>query len=98
MSTVMNEKEMRTLAAELARYIKTEKDLNDFSRQLKKMTVEAALGAEMEDYLGYSKHAPEGHHSGNSRYGFSSKALKGDHGKVDINIPRDRNASFCRPE
>jgi len=94
MSIVMNEKEMRTLAAELARNIKTEKDLSDFSRQLKKMTVEAVLGAEMEDHLGYPKHAQEGHHTGNSRNGFSGKTLKGEHGEVDIDIPRDRNASF----
>lgn len=94
MSIVMNEKDMRALAAELAKNIKTEKDLSDFSKQLKKMTVEAALGAEMEEHLGYSKHAQEGHHTGNSRNGYSVKALKGDHGEVDIDVPRDRNSSF----
>lgn len=94
MSIVMDEKEMRALAAQLAKNIKTEKDLGDFSRQLKKMTVEAALGAEMEEHLGYSKHSPEGHHTGNSRNGFSGKTLKGNHGEVDISVPRDRNGSF----
>jgi len=94
MSIVMNEKEMRVLAGQLARNIKTEKDLSDFSRQLKKMTVEAALGAEMEDHLGYAKHSTEGHHTGNSRNGYSGKTLKGDHGEVDIDVPRDRNGSF----
>jgi hypothetical protein len=39
MSIAMNEKDMRALAAELAKNIKTEKDLGDFSKQLKKMTV-----------------------------------------------------------
>jgi putative transposase len=94
MSIVMDEKEMRTLAAELAKNIKTEKDLSDFSKQLKKMTVEAALGAEMEAHLGYAKHDPEGHHTGNSRNGYSSKTLKGDHGEVGIDVPRDRNGTF----
>lgn len=94
MSIVMDEKEMRALAAQLAKNIKTEKDLGDFSRQLKKMTVEAALGAEMEEHLGYSKHSSEGHHTGNSRNGFSGKTLKGNHGEVDIDVPRDRNGSF----
>lgn len=94
MSTVMDEKEMRALAASLAKNIKTEKDLGDFSKLLKKMTVEAALGAEMEAHLGYAKHAPEGHHSGNSRNGYSGKTLKGDHGEVAIKIPRDRNGTF----
>ena len=69
MSIVMDEKEMRALAAQLAKNLKTEKDLSDFSRQLKKMTVEAALGAEMEEHLGYAKHSPEGHHSGNQQVG-----------------------------
>ncbi len=94
MSIVMDEKEMRALAAQLAKNIKTEKDLGDFSRLLKKMTVEAALGAEMEDHLGYSKHSPDGHHTGNSRNGYSGKTLKGNHGEVDIDVPRDRNGSF----
>ena len=94
MGTVMDEKEMRALAAELAKNIKTEKDLSDFSKQLKKITVEAALGAEMEEHLGYAKHDPEGRHTGNSRNGYSSKTLKGNHGEVDIEVPRDRNSAF----
>ena len=52
------------------------------------MTVEAALGAEMEAHLGYAKHDPEGHHTGNSRNGYSSKT---DHGEVAIDVPRNRN-------
>lgn len=94
MSKVMDEREMKALAEKLAKNIKTEKDLGDFSKLLKKMTVEVALGAEMEDHLGYTKHAPEGHNTGNSRNGYSSKTLKGNHGEVDIDIPRDRNGSF----
>lgn len=94
MSIVMDEQEMKDLAAQLAKTIKTEKDLSDFSRQLKKMTIEAALGAEMESHLGYAKHSPEGHHTGNSRNGYSGKTLKGNHGDVDIEVPRDRKGSF----
>jgi transposase-like protein len=48
----------------------------------------------MNHHLGYDKNAPTGHHSGNSRNGYSTKKLKGDHGEVDIQTPRDRNASF----
>ena len=94
MSIVMDKKEMRALAKQLAKNIKTEKDLSDFSKQLKKMTVEAALGAEMEDHLGYAKHDSDGHHTGNSRNGYSGKTLKGNHGAVDIEVPRDRNGAF----
>ena len=56
------------------------------------MTVEAALGAEMEEHLGYSKSQIS--NSSNSRNGYSSKTLKGDHGEVDITVPRDRDSSF----
>lgn len=86
--------ELQALAESFAKKIKSEADLGDFSKLLKKMTVEAALGAEMEAHLGYAKHSPEGHHSGNSRNGYSSKRLKGDHGEVQISVPRDRNGSF----
>jgi len=77
MSIVMDEKEMRALTASLAKNIKTEKDLSDFSHQLKKMTVEAAFGVEMEEHLGYAKYDPEGYHTGNSRNGYSGKILEG---------------------
>ncbi len=58
------------------------------------MTVKAALGAEMKAHLGDVKHDPEGHHTGNSCNGYSGKTLKGNHGEVDIDVPRDRNGAF----
>jgi len=48
----------------------------------------------MEAQLGYPKHSPTGHHSGNSRNGYGSKSLKSDHGVVEIETPRDRNGTF----
>lgn len=48
----------------------------------------------MEDHLGYALHDMKGHGSGNSRNGYSSKTLKGPHGEVAIDTPRDRDASF----
>lgn len=86
--------ELKHLAESLAKHIKTEKDLGELTRLLRKTTIEAALGVELEDHLGYAKHSPTGHHSGNSRNGYSSKTLKGDHGEVAIAVPRDRNGSF----
>jgi transposase-like protein len=94
MDAVVDEKKLKELVSELAKQVKTEKDLGELSDRLTKMTVEAALGAEMEDHLGYEKHAPEGRNTGNSRNGKSSKKLKGKHGEVRIDTPRDRNGSF----
>jgi putative transposase len=94
MSSTMNINKLQALASELAKDVKTPKDLNELSAFLTKLTVEAALKVEMDHHLGYDKSDPTGHHSGNSRNGFSSKQLKGDHGEVDIQTPRDRNANF----
>ena len=86
--------ELDKLAAELAKHIKTEQDLTALSRHLLKRTVESALQAELDEHLGYERHAAEGRGSGNSRNGYSSKTLKGELGEVSIQTPRDRNSSF----
>ena len=63
-------------------------------KQLTKKVAERALSAEMEQHLGYAKHAPEGKNSGNSRNGKSSKKVRSVHGEIELDIPRDRNGSF----
>lgn len=94
MSKTKIPKDIAALARKVGRQFKSEDDLADFSRLLKKMAVEAALGAEVDDHLGYAKHEFKGRGSGNSRNGYSRKTLKGDHGEIEIDIPRDRNGSF----
>ena len=86
--------DIAALARKVGRQFKSEQDLADFSRLLKKMAVEAALDAELVDHLGYAKHEVQGHGTGNSRNGYSPKTLKGDHGEVEIATPRDRNSTF----
>ncbi len=51
----MDEKQLQTLANELAKNLKTPEDLSQFDRLLKKLSVEAALNAEMTHHLGYEK-------------------------------------------
>lgn len=87
-------KKLQALASELAKDIKTEADLNALSRELLKLTVETALGAELTDHLGYEKHGDSGVARGNVRNGSTSKLLKSQHGEVEINTPRDRHGSF----
>jgi putative transposase len=67
---------------------------NGLLKQLTKALVERAMETELTTHLGYEKHDPVGHGSGNSRNGASKKRLKGDFGEVEIAVPRDRNASF----
>jgi len=91
----MDHKRLQELAAELAKDIKTPEDLATLSAQLTKITVEAALKAEMHNHLlGYDKHDLADHHSGNSRNGYSAKVVKGTHGEIEHQTPRDRNGSF----
>jgi len=80
------------LASELAKHMKTESDISSLSQLLTKLTVETALGAEMEDHLGYGRH--ERSLIENHRNGHSSKRLIGDHGEVEIDVPRDRHSTF----
>lgn len=94
MGKQMDQDKLKALAAELAKDIKSEKDLGTLTQQLIKLTVETALNAEMDEYLGYEKHAPQGRGTGNNRNGYSTKRLKGQHGEVTIQAPRDRNSSF----
>src|SRR6516162_618868 len=69
-------------------------DVNDLLKQITKAVLERAMQAEMSEHLGYEKHDPAGHNSGNSRNGVTHKTLKGDFGAVDLETPRDRNGEF----
>jgi transposase-like protein len=94
MSTQMDKKKLEALAKELARDVKSEKDLSALTSEIVKLTVETALNAEIEDHLGYSKNSPDGRNTGNSRNGYTSKILKGDFGHIEMQTPRDRNGTF----
>jgi putative transposase len=52
----MNRKQLEAFAKAAAKSLKTEKDLSDFSRILKKITVETALNGAIDDHLGYEKY------------------------------------------
>jgi putative transposase len=62
--------------------------------QLAGRVIEAALGAELTEHLGYEHgQAPPGG-TVNQRNGSTSKTLKTDVGEVAIKTPRDRESSF----
>ncbi|AEM88612.1 IS256 family transposase [Streptomyces violaceusniger] len=62
--------------------------------EVTRAVLERALDAEMTDHLGYEKHDPAGHGSGNSRNGTSRKTVLTDAGAVTLAVPRDRDGSF----
>lgn len=88
----MDKKALEAFAREAAKSIKTESDLDDFRKILTKVTVETALNAELDEHLGYQKH--QSRTNSNSRNGYSGKSIITDDGEVDIDVPRDREASF----
>jgi putative transposase len=56
--------------------------------------LETALEEEMAEHLGYDKHDPVGRNRGNSRNGVRAKTVLTEIGPVDIDVPRDTDASF----
>ena len=62
--------------------------------QLTARVIERALGAEMDDHLGYVKGDPAGNGTGNSRNGSYGKTLSTTSGRVRIAVPRDRKSAF----
>ncbi|WP_370622375.1 IS256 family transposase (plasmid) [Citrobacter portucalensis] len=88
----MDEKKLKTFAAELAKGLKTKDDLNQLSMMLKKLTVETALNAELTDHLGHEKNASKS--GSNTRNGYSSKTILTDNGEFELTTPRDREGTF----
>jgi putative transposase len=62
--------------------------------QLTARVIERALGAEMDDHLGYAKGDPAGNGTGNSRNGSYGKTIATTSGPVRISVPRDRRSAF----
>lgn len=62
--------------------------------ELTKQVLETGLEVEMEDHVGYAKHAVEGRNHGNSRNGTRSKTVITEIGPVEIEVPRDRDGTF----
>ena len=62
--------------------------------RLTKVVLESALEGEMDAHLGYGRHDPAGRDGGNSRNGKRAKTVVTDVGTVQIEVPRDRDASF----
>ncbi|WP_432868629.1 IS256 family transposase [Microbispora rosea] len=67
---------------------------NGLLGRLTKLVLESALEGELTDHLGYDKHDPAGRGSGNTRNGTRTKTVITDVGPVEIDVPRDRDASF----
>lgn len=71
---------------------KTGEELNSFLAELQKRGIEKILEGELDAHLGYEKH--EKTSEVNARNGYSKKKIKTSYGESQIQVPRDRDASF----
>lgn len=86
----MEQKEQ--LIDDFLKQLKTGEELKGFLAQLQKRGIEKILEGELDAHLGYEKH--EKADSSNSRNGYTSKKVKTSFGESDLQVPRDRDASF----
>jgi len=71
---------------------KTGEQLNDFLASIQKRAIEKMLEGELDDHLGYDKHQQSD--NPNARNGHGKKKIKTGYGQMEIEVPRDREASF----
>ncbi len=80
------------LDSSFLKQFKTSEELNGFLKVLQKRAVEQMLEGEMDDHIGYEKHQKT--KLQNSRNGYIKKKIKTSYGESEINVPRDREATF----
>lgn len=80
------------LDGEFLKQFKNSEDFGAFVDKLYKRGIEKMLEGELDNHLGYDKNEQSG--STNARNGYSTKTIKTEHGKAEIKVPRDRDASF----
>ena len=87
----------RELIDELLKAYETPQDIlgeGGLLKELTKAVIERCLETELDTHLGSPKYGRKGNATGNSRNGSSQKTLKGEQGHLDIEVPRDRQATF----
>ena len=75
-------------------YVRTPECEKKFVKMLTAETIQAALDAELDSELGYSKYDYKNKQTSNSRNGHSTKTVQGSMGEMELQIPRDREGEF----
>ena len=69
-------------------------DIQDALKDVFGPLFEAMLQGEMNNHLGYENNNKDFKNTNNRRNGYGNKSLKTTMGEVEIDVPRDRDASF----
>lgn len=80
------------LSDDFFKQFKTGDQLNGFLSSIQKRAIEKMLEGELDDHLGYDKHQQSD--NANARNGHGKKKIKTGYGEMEIEVPRDREASF----
>lgn len=90
----MESEQLKQLLKEHVKQQKTTAGISNFLQEIFREAVQEMLKAEMDNHLGYEKHAPEASEFTNSRNGKTTKKVRSKSGEVSIEVPRDREGSF----
>jgi len=80
------------LSDDFLKQFKNGKQLNDFLGEIQKRAIEKMLEGELDGHLGYEKN--EQSKGKNARNGYGKKKIRTQYGESEIQVPRDRDASF----
>lgn len=72
----------------------TKEDMQDALKDIFGPMFEAILQGEMDSHLGYESNNHDFKETANRRNGYGQKKLKTTYGDIQINVPRDREATF----
>lgn len=86
----------RALISELlsAANVQSMDDIQELLKETIAEFVEGSLESELDNELGYEPYDVKNKETDNSRNGHSKKTLRTSMGKVNIDVPRDRNGDF----
>ncbi|HET7818508.1 MAG TPA: IS256 family transposase [Bacteroidia bacterium] len=87
-----HEELLKQLPEDFFKKFKDGKEFQGFMDVLFKRGVQELLEGELNEHLGYEKHAKA--ETGNTRNGKGEKRIKTTRGSYTIEVPRDRNSSF----
>jgi putative transposase len=90
----METEQLKQLLKEHVKQQKTTTGISNLLTEVFREAVQEMLKAEMDNHLGYEKHAPEASQFSNSRNGKSSKKVRSKLGELTIEVPRDREGNF----
>lgn len=74
--------------------IQSMEDIHELFKEALAGFMEGSLESELDSELGYEPYNVKNKNTSNSRNGHSKKTLRTSMGKVEIDVPRDRNGDF----